>query len=158
MSYRTAEIVDAKSEGTSVVDKNLHSYGAIKIFHGPIFAVHAQNSDAVRQYLNQPGNGRVLVVDAGAEKNAIVGLRSARMAFENGWRGIIVNGFVRDTQDIRSIGIGVIALGATPQKAVKASPSQESPVTIGDVKFTEGKFVYVDEDGVVVLPGPVNNQ
>ena len=154
MSFRTAEIADTKSEGTSVVAKNFHSYGAIKSFHGPIFAVHAQSSDAVRQYLDQAGNGRVLVVDGGAEQNAIIGHRSARMAFENGWRGIIVNGFVRDTQDIRTVGIGVMALGATPQKAVMNDPPEESPVTIADVEFAEGKFVYADEDGVVVLSHP----
>ena len=56
----------------------------------------------VRKTLNEDGAGRVLVVDnRGSMTNAMVGDRLAEHAYKQGWAGIVVNGCVRDVDEIR---------------------------------------------------------
>lgn len=56
----------------------------------------------MRKTLNEDGAGRVLVVDnRGSMTNAMVGDRLAEHAYKQGWAGIVVNGCVRDVDEIR---------------------------------------------------------
>ncbi len=83
----------------------------------------------MKKYVNQPGLGRVLVIDAGGARNRAVlgdlmagrlvlllGQVEVSMAFtgaavKNGWSGIIVNGCIRDADVVDQLEIGVKALG-----------------------------------------------
>lgn len=75
-----------------------------------------ENNPLVRKALEEPGKGRVLVVDAGASMRcAVLGDNLAANALKNGWSGIVVNGCIRDSETIGTMaGLGVKALATHP--------------------------------------------
>jgi regulator of ribonuclease activity A len=65
----------------------------------------------VRSLLEQPGDGRVLVIDNGGSlRCAVVGDQLAALASKNGWAGIVVHGCVRDSAALAATEVGVKAL------------------------------------------------
>jgi regulator of ribonuclease activity A len=78
----------------------------------------------------------------------------ASLAHDNGWAGLIINGCVRDAPALRTLEVGVTAIGTTPRPSRKAGLGEiDVPVTFGDVTFRPGDLVFSDEDGVVTLSG-----
>ena len=86
----TADLCDAYPDQVSVTDLQLHDYGGITTFSGPVETVRCfEDNSMVRRALEQPGDGRVLVVDGGASlRVALLGDRLAALAVTNGWRGV----------------------------------------------------------------------
>lgn len=150
---KTTDVSDANPEAR-VLDPILESFGGAREFAGTIATVkvHEDNS-LVREALEEPGDGRVLVVDGGGSMRcALLGDNLAALAKNNGWAGVIVNGCVRDSEAIATIDVGVAAIATHPKKSVKRGEGQRDvPVTFGGVTFTPGEWVCVDEDGVVVV-------
>lgn len=111
-----------------------------------------ENNPLVRKALEEQGNGRVLVVDAGASlRCAVLGDNLAAMGVKNGWSGIIVNGCIRDSEDIGKMNIGVKALATYPLKSSKRDPGlRDVPVQFAGVIVKAGDWVYADKDGVLV--------
>src|SRR6476661_8556509 len=69
---------------------------------------------------------------------------------DNGWAGVIVNGAVRDSAILRTLEIGIKALGTNPRKSTQTGSGEKNvPVEIGGVTFVPGEMVYSDADGVV---------
>uniref|UniRef100_A0A7S3PVW3 4-hydroxy-4-methyl-2-oxoglutarate aldolase n=1 Tax=Chaetoceros debilis TaxID=122233 RepID=A0A7S3PVW3_9STRA len=122
----TADLCDdhmSSPERLKVVEPGLfRMYGKKKNFHGPIETVKCfESNPLVRETLSSPGGGRVLVVDGGGSKRcAIMGDMLARFGAENGWNGVVINGYIRDSKIINGIDIGVKALGTHPLKSLKA--------------------------------------
>ena len=94
----------------------------------------------------------MLVVDGGGSlRCALVGDNIAALAIKNNWRGIIVNGCIRDSRLIGEMEVGVKALNTNPVKSIKRNEGQENiDVGFAGVDFKPGQFVYADEDGIVV--------
>ncbi|KAK9821906.1 hypothetical protein WJX81_000937 [Elliptochloris bilobata] len=113
-----------------------------------------ENNPLVRKALEEPGQGRVLVVDGGGSlRCALLGDNIAEMATRNGWSGIIINGCVRDTAVIAGLELGVKALAPYPLKSSKRDPGLAGvPVTFAGVRVSPGDYVYADGDGVLVAP------
>ena len=83
----------------------LRSYGGRSRFHGPAVTVRIQDDNPlVRAALEEPGVGRVLVVDNGGSLTcAVLGGMLARIGAGNGWAGVIVNGCVRDVAELAAL-------------------------------------------------------
>lgn len=95
----------------------------------------------------------MLVVDGGASVHtALVGDIIAGRGVDNGWAGVIVNGAVRDSAMLRTMPIGIKALGTNPRKSTQLEGNAEKDVTVefGGVTFVPGDMLYSDHDGVVV--------
>ena len=87
----------------------------------------------------------------GSNRCALLGDNIANLAHKNGWNGIIVFGYIRDSVAVSAIDIGIMALGTSPKKSAKDNlGTLNLTVRFADVDFVPGEFVYVDEDGVVV--------
>lgn len=133
----------------------LRSLGGRRAFSGAIQTVSClQDNVLMRGALEEPGRGRVLVVDGhGSVAVALMGDAMAGRAAAAGWAGVIVNGAVRDVQALAEIDMGVLALGAVPRRAAKTGVGAVGvPVSFGGVTFEPGGTVWCDPDGVVVAP------
>ncbi len=122
-------------------------------FAGPAATLEVFEDNAlVRTALEGQGHGRVLVVDGGASlRRALVGGQLALLAQDNGWSGIIVNGCVRDSDEINSCEIGVRALATHPQKSAKTGAGEvDTGLLIDGVEIKPGNWIYADADGVLV--------
>ena len=111
-----------------------------------------EDNALVRQVVDTPGEGRVLVVDGGGSlRCALVGGRLASLAQANGWTGLVINGGVRDSAELRELALGIRALSTVPRRSSKEGRGERGiPVSFAGVVFSPGGFVYADADGLVV--------
>lgn len=152
----TADLVDDIYPDVRSCDLQLQNYGGTAMFAGPITTVRCfQDNALLKSILSEPGNGGVLVVDGdGSLHTALVGDVIAGLAADNGWAGVIVHGAVRDASTLRTIGVGIKALGTNPRKGTKTGEGERDvAVTFGGVTFSPGEVAYCDEDGIVVVKG-----
>jgi regulator of ribonuclease activity A len=151
----TADLVDQHGESLQSCGLQLRQYGGRAAFAGRIATVRCHRDNAlVKATLAEPGDGRVLVVDgAGALESALMGDLIAASAVEQGWSGVVLNGAVRDVAVLRTLDLGVKALGSNPRKSAKdGAGEREVAVGFGGVEFVPGRWLVSDDDGVVVLP------
>ena len=151
----TADLYDEHGETLRIVAPMFRDYGRVKVFAGPVSTVKVfEDNSLVRAELEQPGDGRVLVVDGGASMRcALVGDNLAALGHDNGWAGIIVYGCIRDVALMSAIDIGVKALATNPRKSMKRGEGQRGvAVRFADVLIEPGDYLYADEDGVVIAP------
>ena len=111
-----------------------------------------EDNSFVRKALEEPGNGRVLVIDGGGSlRRALVGDQLAALGVRNGWNGIVVYGCIRDAAAIGAMDIGVLALATHPQKTDKKNVGEaDVPLTFGGVTLHPGEWLCADADGVLV--------
>jgi len=150
---KTADLCDKFSHKLQIVQPGFTSYGGNIFFQGPVSTIQCfEDNSKVRQQLSTKGQGRVLVVDAGASLNcAMLGDMLAAMGVENGWTGIIMNGMIRDSDDIKQMPIGVMALGTHPKKSEKNDVGEiDTEINFSGVTFKPGDWVYADHDGIVL--------
>ncbi len=149
----TADLADEIGPEIRSCDTQFIQFGGRAEFAGRITTIRCfQDNLLVKQTLSTPGEGKVLVVDGGASVHtALVGDIIAGRGVDNGWAGVIVNGAVRDSAILRTLEIGVKALGTNPRKSTQTGTGeQDVPVEFGGISFVPGEMLYSDSDGVVV--------
>lgn len=153
MSQALADLYDVHGENLRVAAPIFRDFGGAPSFEGPvaIVKVHEDNS-LVRASLEQPGEGRVLVVDGGGSlRCALVGDQLGELAVRNGWRGIVVYGCVRDAAQLAALPVGIKAIAANPRKSLrKGEGSRDIAVRFAEVTIAPGDYLYADPDGVIV--------
>ena len=151
-SISTPDLTDSHSRAR-VLELQFVSYGAIPCFAGEAVTIkcHEDNS-LVKACVAEAGHGRVIVVDGGGSlRRALLGDMLAEKAAENGWAGLIINGAIRDVDEIGGIKLGVRALGCCPLKTDKLGAGQRDiAISIGGVQIRPGNYVYADNNGVIV--------
>ena len=150
----TADLVDEIGSDVRSCDLQFTQYGRRPQFAGPISTVRCfQDNALVKAVLSEPGNGGVLVIDGGGSLHtALVGDLIAAQGRDSGWAGLIVNGAVRDAATLRTLEIGIKALGTNPRKSTKSGAGERDvPVEFGGVAFMPGDIAYSDDDGIVVV-------
>ena len=129
------------------------NFGAKKSFLGKILtATCPEDNSKVKEILNEPGDGRVLIVDGQASfKVALMGDMIAEQAVKNNWAGVIINGCVRDVEILNSLDIGILAIGVVPRKSEKLDRgSLNDDIRIGDSQISSGQWAYADLNGVII--------
>ncbi|RAY14452.1 S-adenosylmethionine--2-demethylmenaquinone methyltransferase [Actinomadura craniellae] len=158
MEFATADLIDDFDAELASCETQFRQYGARTAFAGPIATVRCHRDNAlVKKLLNTPSDGRVLVVDGGGSlASALMGDLIAAAAVTQGWTGVVINGAVRDVATLRTLDLGIKALGANPRKSAKAGTGEVNvPVTFGGTDFHPGAWLYSDEDGIVVASRPL---
>lgn len=159
MSFKTADLCDSH-EDLQVCEPLFRDFGGKVRFSGPVSTIKCfEDNSLVREAVNEPGEGRVLVVDAGGSlRCAMLGDLLAAAAVANGWSGVVMYGLIRDSAEIGGMALGVKALGTLPLKSVKRGIGERDvPVRFGGVTFTPGDYVYADEDGLLCSGRPLTS-
>jgi regulator of RNase E activity RraA len=101
----------------------------------------------------QPGEVGVIVMENGLEIAAMGGLM-ATAAKARGMAGMVLDGAIRDIEEVRRLGLPVFARAASPATAVGrfVSVSKNEPVMCAGVLVSPGDIIVAGEDGVVVVP------
>jgi regulator of ribonuclease activity A len=162
MSFKTADLCDefCGDDCTEIqaVGACFNNYGGKLSFYGEVITLKLfEDNQLVRDQVNSDGRGadgkgKVLVIDGGASmRRAVLGDMLAAKAVENGWSGIVINGCIRDSVDMETMDLGVMALGTHPLKTVKNGVGQTNvTVSFENLTINPGDFIYVDEDGMIV--------
>ncbi len=147
----TPDILDTHPELETLIE--FKHFGGEKSFQGEIQTIQCfEDNSFVKKELSKQSDSGVLIVDGEASKNcALLGDLLAQMAKDNGWSGIIINGFVRDIEILRGIDIGIMALGSCPRKSEKKNQGQNSlEININGIVVNPGNWCYADENGVLI--------
>jgi regulator of ribonuclease activity A len=154
-SHATTDLCDAHPEA-QVCEPVFAIFGGSPRFAGPITTVKVfEDNTLIKQAVESPGNGRVLVVDGGGSPRCgLVGGNLAVSAAANGWAGLVVHGYIRDADELAEQPVGIRALGAFPRKSERGLHSGQAGRTVvfPGVTFREGAWLCADRDGLVVLP------
>ena len=135
----TPDLCDAHPE-VAVLDPLFANFGGLEAFYGPIRTIKCfEDNSMVKQAVAEPGNGAVLVVDAGgSHRCAMLGDMLAEQAVANGWAGIVMYGCVRDVD-------------SHPRKSEKRGEGQRDiDVTFAGVTLQPGQWLYADNNGIIV--------
>lgn len=153
------DVCDEHGDAVKVLRPGFRDFGGVLNFHGPVRTVRCfEDNTLVGQAVRSPGQGAVLVVDGGGSLScSLFGGKLAAAAAENGWAGVIVEGAVRDADELETAAIGIKALGLHPRATLKRGVGEaDVPVVVGGQRIEPGNYLYADRDGVVVAPGPLH--
>jgi regulator of ribonuclease activity A len=158
MGFSTCDLCDANENliadgALAVLPPVFRSLGKRAAFAGQAATLKVfEDNVLVRAALETAGAGRVLVVDGGGSlRCALVGGNLGKLAEKNGWAGIVVNGCVRDADELDACDVGIRALALHPQRSVrKGVGDRDIVVTIAGVTVRPGDWIYADVDGVLV--------
>ncbi len=155
--FSTPDLSDQAPEARAI-ELPLRNYGARKRFAGRAVTIkcHEDNS-LVKACVGEPGESRVIVVDGGgSRRRALLGDMLAEQAAANGWSGLVINGVIRDVDEIGDTELGVQALGTCPVKTDKLGMGQRDiTLHFGGVEIAPGDYVYADNNGVLVSRRPL---
>ena len=99
------------------------------------------------------GAGDVIVIDACGQPPAIWGELASESAKNRGVAGVVIHGAVRDTADIRELGLPVWATHITSHAGdPHGHGTINEPIVITGQRICPGDWVVADDDGVMVLP------
>ena len=142
-----------------VIPPVFQNYGGGDRMMGEVATLRCFEDNALlKKFLEQPGQGRVLMVDAGgSDRCAVVGGNLGAMAEKNGWSGLVVNGCVRDVHELSELSIPVWAMSSHPRRGTKhGAGEQQVPVDMAGVLVFPGNWCYADDDGVIVARQPLH--
>ena len=151
--WNTCDLFDEFEGQVQTNQASLIHYGGNRSFCGAIATVECfEDNVLLRQTLEAPGNGRVLVVQGhGSRACALMGDKIAALGMNNGWNGIVINGMIRDVGAMAKLDWGVMALGSNPAKSRKLGiGARDKTISFGGVQFDPGAYIYCDEDGILV--------
>lgn len=160
-STSTCDLCDVHKNDSSgsfrVLPPVFRDYGKRIRFAGPISTVKCfEDNTAVKAALEEPGLGRVLVVDGGGSlRRALVGGNIAASAAKNGWAGVVIDGCVRDSAELAESDVGIRALALVPLPTDRKNQGlRDGVLLIQGITVRPGEWLVADEDGIVVLPTP----
>ncbi len=153
MEFFTADICDEHPDKVHVLDNDFTNYGAKEKFIGQVVTVKLDrnNSELIKVLRDEDGTGKVVVVDVENEYFAVVGENLMKFAHNNNYEGIIVNGYIRDTFQIKDIPVALFARGTCSRKYIPVTQGQRGiELSFCGVQFNDGDYVYADTDGIIL--------
>jgi len=123
---------------------------------GPALTVRTRPGDnlMLHKALQLARAGDVIVVDAGGDlTNALIGEIMVGHALKLGVAGIVIDGAIRDVDELRAGPLPVFAAGVTHRGPYKDGPGEINvPITIDGMVINPGDLVLGDGDGILCVP------
>ena len=148
--------LDDSMNRMSAMDSGIHAYSKGKLA-GPAFTIKVPYGDnlMLHKSVDMIKPGDILVIQCENSLNrAIFGSLLVNNLKEKGARGIIVDGAIRDSEEISQIeGIPVYARCTSPNGPWKNGPGEiNTTIAVGGQIVRPGDIVCADQDGIVVVP------
>ena len=150
MDFYTADICDTKGEEVAVLDPIFKSYGAVTKCYGTIETIKLdEDNSALITLLKNKVENKIAVVDVSGDYCAVAGENLMNFAYQNGWKAIVINGYVRDIEATRKTEVGLFALGTCPRKSPKKAEAELNiELNFANVTFKPNMYLYSDLDGI----------
>jgi regulator of RNase E activity RraA len=122
---------------------------------GPAFTVEVRPGDNLMIHaamaLAKPGD--ILVIDGkGDQSCALMGAIMVNACRQLRLGGIVMDGAMRDSLELRTLGFPVFCAGTNPNGPTKFVPGRINwPVSVGGIAVSPGDLVVADADGVVFV-------
>lgn len=122
---------------------------------GKALTVQTANGDWAKpvEAIDRAKEGDVLVVDVGGAPVAVWGELASHSAMVMGVKGIVIDGAIRDIDDIRDLGFPAFSRTVAPCAGEpKGYGGIGIEVTVGGQRVRTGDWIVGDESGIVVIP------
>lgn len=122
---------------------------------GPAVTVRTMPGDWSKpvQAIDAAQAGDIIVIDAGGRPPAVWGELATESAKNKGVAGLVVDGAVRDTADIRRLEFPVWSKLVTSHAGDANGLGEiNCPIEISGQRIFPGDWIVADDDGVMVLP------
>jgi len=122
---------------------------------GPVVTVRTYPGDWAKpvEAIDVAGEGDVIIIDAGGQGPAMWGELATHSAIQRKIAGVVADGAVRDTPDIREVGFPVFTkLIMSNAGEPKGFGEINIPIRISGVRIHPGDWAVGDDDGVIILP------
>ena len=124
---------------------------------GPALTVKSRAGDnmALHIALSIASQGDFIVVSNECDDSrALIGeIMMAHLYYQKKVAGIVIDGAIRDIQEISTWDFPVYATGSTPGGPYKEGPGEvNTPISCGGVSVAPGDIILADADGVIVIP------
>jgi 3-hexulose-6-phosphate synthase/6-phospho-3-hexuloisomerase len=108
------------------------------------------------QAIDAAEQGDIIVIDAGGAGPAIWGELATHSARQREIAGVVIDGAIRDTHDIKNMRFPAFTRLIAPNAGEPRGFGEIGvPVTIGGRNVETGDWLVGDDDGVVALPGSI---
>lgn len=122
---------------------------------GPAFTIEVRPGDnlMIHAAITMAKPGDILVIDGKADRTcALMGSIMINACRKVGLGGVVIDGAVRDTEELRELGFPVYAICANPNGPTKYVPGRINwPISCGGISIRPGDLLVGDADGVVVV-------
>ncbi len=103
--------------------------------------------------IDAAGKGDVIVIKCSGDTKAVWGELATRSCLNKGIEGVVIDGAVRDVDDIRAIGYPVFARREVPNAGEpKGFGEINIRIVCGGVEVNPGDWIVADDNGVMVIP------
>lgn len=151
----TATVAEASAEARLVLARLRPISPGMRVA-GPAHTVRFPAGDnlALHHAIAAASPGDVLVADCGGDiDSGPFGEIMALACMLRGIAGLVINGAVRDTAQIATLGFPVFSRGIDIRGTRKSSRGEIGvPVTIGGVRIAPGDMIIADADAVIMVP------
>lgn len=124
---------------------------------GAALTVKARPGDnlMLHKALDMAGEGDVIIVSNDGDRThslmgeimAVYGAHTRKIA------GIVLDGPIRDIEELSQMEMPLYATGSTPGGPYKEGPGEVNvPISIGNIAVMPGDIILGDRDGVIVIP------
>ncbi|MBN1786063.1 MAG: RraA family protein [Candidatus Methanofastidiosa archaeon] len=151
----TASVADVL-DGKGVLCSTIKSVSSAKKIVGRAFTASTPPGDMLTCYwaLHEAPKGSVLVIDGGGYTEAAIW--GSLMTFEakiKGLAGVVINGSVRDTKNIKILDFPIYAITSSPRDGtIRSLGELGTNITCGGACVHPWDYVLGDDDGVVIIP------
>jgi len=122
---------------------------------GPAFTVPLSIGDNLMFHaaIYEAPLGSIIVAAGAGNKHAVAGGNVCAVAQKRGVAGFIIDGVIRDIEEIRDSKFPVFARGLSAKPGIKNKKLQLNvPIQCGGVWVHPGDIIIADEEGIAVVP------
>ncbi len=153
-SYQAAILADVAGRRGTAHGRIAALDPAMKLA-GPAFTVEVRPGDnlMIHAAMTMAKPGDILVIDGKGDRTcALMGAIMVNACKQLKLGGIVMDGAMRDSLEIRQLGFPVFCVGTNPNGPTKFVPGRINwPVAVGGVAVSPGDLVVADADGVVFV-------
>jgi 4-hydroxy-4-methyl-2-oxoglutarate aldolase len=122
---------------------------------GPAFTIEVRPGDnlMIHAAMSMAKPGDILVIDGKGDRScALMGAIMINACKQLKLGGVVMDGAMRDTLELRELGFPVFCIGTNPNGPTKFVPGRINwPVSVGGIAVSPGDLVVGDADGVVFV-------
>ncbi|MCH4178736.1 MAG: RraA family protein [Megasphaera sp.] len=150
-------VVSDALKGFNAMDGRIRTMVPGKKICGCAVTVRLRPGDNLflHEAIEQVREGDIIVIDTGSDyRHAVIGGIMSGAAFaKKHIAGLIVDGAVRDVEELRKNGYPVFAAAIVPNTGDHEGPGMlNQPVSCGGVPVMPGDIIVADDNGVAVIP------
>lgn len=157
-SIPTANTADVMNRSCGMDPRiRLMSKPSSSVSAGPALTVKTCAGDNLTLHaalnIAQQGDFIVVANEGGSSRSLMGDIMMAYLRYDKRVAGIVLDGPIRDIEEISQWDFPVYATGTNPGGPYKDGPGEINvPVSCGNVSVNPGDIVVADADGVIVIP------